>query len=238
MSSGKSVRSIPVALKSLLQKLNFLAQITPGVKPNISDMSVVDSGSWFGAIIRFSKGENRKALVAEIEKISEEVVDTLNSLATHKSEVFVKLIVNGIAEARLGICNLKSTYKDDPATTTRIDVILSNIDIQLEAYHKYIKGYSSDDSDDSYDRDRVKGLYRLGRTSVGQMSPPVLIPATSPPSQATSPPVLVQATSPPSQATSPPSQNISPPSQNISPAAPASMSPAHDEQSQLYAPWN
>jgi len=144
-----STESIPVGLRSLLSKHYFLAQISQGYKPCMSNMTLVDSSSWAGAFYRFWYGESRKTVIAEIEDI---ISQTIDSIATHKNKpAFLRLIINALASTRVGIESMKNTYRSDPAMIGRLQVQLTNIDLQLDEYRHLITGYSNKDKSDRSD---------------------------------------------------------------------------------------
>lgn len=131
--------SIPRGLQSLLTKLNFLSQITRGFKPCMSNMTFVDCNSWFGAFQRNWNGESRKSLIAAIEQIVGETTESINS--HYDNDFLLRLIINALPEARLGVESLKITYREDPEIISRVSVQLTNIDLQLERFRDLIKGY-------------------------------------------------------------------------------------------------
>jgi len=135
------ITSIPTGLQVLLKDLDFLAQIPRGFKPCIRSRDFVDSKTWGGAIYRFFKGENRSDLISETEKIVERSVDAIKS---HKETDYIKIIITYFYRARSGVANLLSTYKDDPEMISRINVQLTNMDIQIKRYQKYIDAYKQD----------------------------------------------------------------------------------------------
>lgn len=138
----KLANSIPVSLKHLLFKLHFLSQIDRGHKPNLSDMSLVESTSWFGALTRSFKGESRKTMLASTEKIIEETIEAIN---IYSSSDYLPLLIHRLYDARRGIDSLKTTYHNDHNTKSRISVILDDIDIQLEKYRHHLIDHPKDD---------------------------------------------------------------------------------------------
>lgn len=121
-------KSIPITLKDLLVKLHFLAQIDGGYKPNLFNLSLVDGNSWYGAILRFWKGENRKSTIQWLEKLIEETIEAIN---LYTKSNYLSLLLLRLSEARKGITAMKKTYDSDKHTLSQINVILDNIDIQL-----------------------------------------------------------------------------------------------------------
>lgn len=138
--------SIPRRLQVLLTKLNFLSQITRGFKPCMSNMTLVDASSWFGAFQRSWQGESRKSLIAAVEQIVSETVEAVNEHAD--DEFLLRLIINALPEAREGVNSLKVTYRDDPEIIAKVGVQLTSMDLQLEKYRDLIKGYEKGGNND------------------------------------------------------------------------------------------
>lgn len=135
-----SSESIPVGLQTLLAKHYFLAQITRGYKPCMTNMTLIDASSWWGSFCRTWYGESRKTVISDIEKI---VSETIDSISTHKHrEEFLRLIINALARTRVGLESMTTTYRSDPDMIGRLRVQLTNIDLQLDKYRGLIKGYS------------------------------------------------------------------------------------------------
>jgi len=131
--------SIPVGLQDLLTKLDFLAQITRGCKPCMTNMTFVESDSWAGSFYRrYWVKETRKSVISDIEKIVGKTIDSINA---HKDTPFLNIIINALSEAKVGIESLRVTYRDDPEIKSRVSVQLKNIDLQLDAHRHLIKGY-------------------------------------------------------------------------------------------------
>jgi len=73
-------------------------------------------------------------------------IDRLNTIFTQAFEVIEKKInahdkhgyqhfMDEVKRALVGVKNLRVTYEKDTATTSRIDVIIRNIEIALEKYN-------------------------------------------------------------------------------------------------------
>lgn len=133
-----SVKSIPVSLQDLLSELDFLGQISRGKKPCMNDMTLVDAKSWLGAFKRYLNGESREVAIRETKSIVDRAID---SIQTHTARDLLTLIVNRLARARRGIETMKTTYRYDPKIIAQINVILSNVDLQLQKNRHLIKGY-------------------------------------------------------------------------------------------------
>jgi hypothetical protein len=140
-----SSESIPVGLRSLLSKHYFLAQITSGQKPCMSNMTLVDASSWTGAFWRAWYGESRKTVMTDIENI---ISQTIDSIVTHRDQpAFLRLIINAMASTRVGLESMTTTYRSDPAMIGRLQVQLTNIDLQIDKHRDLIKGYKDKDPD-------------------------------------------------------------------------------------------
>ena len=125
-----SSESIPVGLQQLLAKHYFLAQISRGKKPNMTNMTFSDATSWVDAFWRgWYYRETKKTLISDIEKIINETIDAINN---HQHNLdFLGLIINALAATRVGIESMTTTYRTHPETVGQIKVQLQNIDLQL-----------------------------------------------------------------------------------------------------------
>ena len=129
MSEKPIANTIPPTLRELLTKLDFLAMITKGIKPCLTDMTFVDAKSWYGAWKRFVSGENREMMILHIDNIIEQTITAINEYG--KTE-FLSLIIVKLDKTRIGIENLKSTYIQHPYTISKLNTILGNIQHQLD----------------------------------------------------------------------------------------------------------
>jgi len=172
--------SIPVGLRSLLTKHYFLAQITSGQKPCMSNMTIVNGSSWTGAFYRFWHGESKKSIMTNIENI---ISHTIDAISAHKDKpAFLKLIINALASTRVGLESMLTTYRKYPATIGRLKVQLKNIDLQLEEHRDLIKGYRVDDdtiealveNSDYEDKDELRKMLK------GMQKTPEFIKANGP----------------------------------------------------------
>jgi hypothetical protein len=133
----------------------------------MSNMTLVDASSWTGALYRLWHGESRKTGIADIENIISQTIDAITTHSRKKS--FLKLIINALASTRVGIESMMTTYRDDPAMIGRLQVQLTNIDLQLEEHRDLIKGYTVDGADENIvdavvqgtDTDDKEGLKRF-----------------------------------------------------------------------------
>lgn len=132
--------SIPATLSDLLVKLKILSMIESGQKINMGSMTFVDSSSWWGAIKRGLSGEGRKGLMVHINQI---VQQAITAIGEYRDTIFCRLIVNSLAEAKIGIQSLITTYQDDPNIVAQINVCMSNIDIQLTEHRSLLDGHQN-----------------------------------------------------------------------------------------------
>lgn len=128
--------SIPSTLRELLSKLEFLGMIERGQKPCMGDMTFVDGNSFWGAIMRAFKGEGSKGMLAHINQIVEQTVE---SIEEYKDTEFLTIIINTLNKAKIGIGNLSTTYDGQPAVTSKINVIVANINHQLKKYKHHLE---------------------------------------------------------------------------------------------------
>lgn len=134
-----SINSIPVTLNDLLVKLKILSMLERGKKINIGTMSFVDANSWIGSFTRSITGESRKGLMIHLNQIIQEAI---NAIEEYSNTEFCKIIVNHLAQAKVGIQNLITTYQSDPYIIAQIYVCITNIDLQLEKNRKLLEGHN------------------------------------------------------------------------------------------------
>ena len=138
MSSPNVTNSIPVTLNDLLVKLKILSMIERGKKINMGSMTFVDSSSWYGSLQRSLSGEGRKSLMVHLDQI---VQQAINAISEYQSTEFCKIIINHLAEAKIGINNLSTTYQSDPNIVAHINILVTNIDLQLEKNRSLLNGH-------------------------------------------------------------------------------------------------
>jgi hypothetical protein len=130
--------SIPPALRNLLTKLEYISMIERGQKPCFSDMTFVQSNSWFGACKRLFTGENKKNLLFEVEQIIDR---TILAIEEYSNKEYVKLLLENLAKAKIGIENLILTYTEHPETISNLRVYIINIDLTLKKHGVSINPY-------------------------------------------------------------------------------------------------
>jgi hypothetical protein len=135
--------SIPPALRNLLTKLEYISMIERGQKPCFSDMTFVQSNSWMGAWKRLIAGENKKNLLFEVEQIIDR---TILAIEEYSNKEYVKLLLENLAKAKIGIENLILTYTDHPETISNLRVYIINIDLTLKKHGVSINPYDSNKS--------------------------------------------------------------------------------------------
>lgn len=130
--------SIPTTLNDLLVKLKFMSMIERGKKINMGTMTFSESTSWIAAFYRGLSGEGRKGLMIHINQIIQQAISAINE---YQDTEFCTLVVNHLAEAKIGIQNLTTTYQRDHVVVAQIDVCVSNIDLQLEKNRSLLLGH-------------------------------------------------------------------------------------------------
>ena len=120
--------TIPDDVNAILTKLRILSKIDPGKKINIGPMTFTDSSSWSGAFMRRLTGEGRKALMLQLNQIIRQAILVINE---YRHTPYRTLIVNHLAQAKLGIQNLSITYQSDPLILKQIASSIDTINLQL-----------------------------------------------------------------------------------------------------------
>lgn len=130
--------SIPATLNDLLVKLKILSKLERGSKINMGTMSFVDANSLYGAVSRSLSGEGRKGLIIYLNNIVQQAINAINEY--HDTE-FCRLVVNHLAEAKIGIQTLVTTYQADPQIVAQIEICVANIDLQLHKNRLLLEGH-------------------------------------------------------------------------------------------------
>lgn len=143
----KNTNAIPIPLLDLMSKLNFLGMLERGKKINWNNLSFSDSGSFSDSIYRYVYGESRKGLIYHIYQIIDQAIKAIDEY--NKTE-FCSIIVNGLANSKNGIQNLKTTYQKDPCIVAQLEACISNINIQLEKNKVLLNGHSIHSGLESY----------------------------------------------------------------------------------------
>ena len=138
MSNLSATNSIPVTLNDLLVKLKVLSMIERGKKINMGTMTFTDSNSWVGAFCRSLTGEGRKGLMVHLNQIIQQAINAINE---YKHTEFCPLVVNHLAQAKIGIQNLSTTYQYDPSIVAQLEVCISNINLQLDKNRDLLEGH-------------------------------------------------------------------------------------------------
>lgn len=136
--SSNVTNSIPATLNDLLVKLKILSMIERGKKINMGTMTFTDSSSWIGSFSRSLTGEGRKGLMVHLNQIVQQAINAINE---YQNTEFCALVVNNLAQAKIGIQNLTTTYQSDPNVVAQIEVCVANIDLQLEKNRALLEGH-------------------------------------------------------------------------------------------------
>ena len=133
-------KSIPVDLNMILVKLEFISLIKRGYKINTNTMNFVDANSWSGAVRRMLSHENRKL---SLDFITRTISSAIDAIDRYEKTSYLRILINSLNTARIGISELASTYRDDPEFVSNIKVCLASIDIQLNKFLNLVKGYET-----------------------------------------------------------------------------------------------
>jgi len=133
--------TIPVELRELLKRGEYLSMLPAGKKPNMCDHTFVDAGSYLGAFYRMLHGENRRGMILEINSIIDQFILALKNYGETE---FLPMIVDTLARMKNGgLMNLLKTYADAPDTTAELRVCIMNVELQLQRYKHLIQGYKA-----------------------------------------------------------------------------------------------
>ncbi len=133
--------AIPPTLNDLLVKLKILSMLETGKKINMSNFTFTDSSSWIGAINRGLKGEGKESLIIQLNQIVAQVIIAIDD---YNDTEFCGIIVNHLANAKIGIQNLNVTYSMYPRTVAQLAICIENIDLQLRKNQKLLIGHNKD----------------------------------------------------------------------------------------------
>jgi len=136
-----SIAPIPISLRELLARLEFISMIQSGQKPCMNDQSFVHADSWSGALKRFFLNEDRISMLRSIESTIEHGIISLNQY--HQQVDLLELIVNALQKSLNGIKSLQETYSDDPNMVSRLSVMIKNIELTSKTRPKTDDHYRS-----------------------------------------------------------------------------------------------
>ena len=133
--------TIPVELRELLKRGEYLSMFPAGKKPNMNDFTFVDASSYLGALYRMLHGENRRGMILEINSIIDQFITALKN---YSDTEFLPMIVDTLSRVKNGgLINLARTYSEAPDTSADLRVCIANIDLQLLKYKHLIRGYKA-----------------------------------------------------------------------------------------------
>lgn len=156
--------AIPAVLNDLLVKLKIISMIERGKKINMGTMTFTESNSWLGALNRSMSGEGRKSLMVHLNQI---VQQAINAIDEYRDTEFCKLVVNHLAQAKIGIQSLINTYQSDPNIVAQLEVCISNIDLQLDKNRNFLEGHQQ--SEKVISTTPIRILDTVSRTSPGSL---------------------------------------------------------------------
>ena len=114
---------IPRQVSDLLFDLEFVAHIDKDTKIDTSTKSVFKP-NLVNHVLRFVKGEGRIKTLAEISRIIGEC-----RLCIEDYPKFKTLILEKLEKSKVGIENLKITYKEDMNIVSHLQILLESIDL-------------------------------------------------------------------------------------------------------------
>ena len=138
--------SIPATLNDLLVKLKILSMVERGKKINTGNMTFTDANSWIGSFTRSLSGEGHKGLLIYLNQLIQQSINAINE---YQDTEFCKLIVNQLAQAKIGILSFATTYQRYPDVVAQIEVCVSNIDLQLEKNRHLLDGHQKQISNEN-----------------------------------------------------------------------------------------
>jgi len=75
------------------------------------------------------------------------VNNAIEAIENEKYQEHLSLTINALYKASNGLLNLSHTYQNDPNMKARINVQIENINIQLDRFKHFIKGYRRVDTE-------------------------------------------------------------------------------------------
>lgn len=129
--------SMPVELRELLIKLEFISMCERGKKLNIKDFTFVDADSWMGSFKRFIKGEGRENTINEINNILDQAFTALQEYSDNN---YCSLITRDLELSKRGLENIADTYKKYPKIVASVKVCISSVDLHLKKQSNHESG--------------------------------------------------------------------------------------------------
>jgi hypothetical protein len=119
-------------LNEIIINLNIISSITRYKKiitrENLLNIEKYDSTSFniFQPIKRWFNGDSREATLIKLDKVITNACDLINKKCNDQ-----KTLIKYTIKSKIGLNNLKETYKTCPQTMARIDVIIDKIDMMF-----------------------------------------------------------------------------------------------------------
>lgn len=127
--------TLPKPLDDLLVKLSFLSKIEEGHKVNIVSKSF-SQNTWVDSLTRMIHGESRDLTFKEVTSIFN---DAFIAIAEYQNTNYLTKVVNYVYNARSGVHNLLTTYRDDPDISAKLEVLIDKINMQLEPHRSLLQ---------------------------------------------------------------------------------------------------
>jgi hypothetical protein len=141
--------------EEVLLQLKIISEINKEKKITISNKSLEIDNRYFQFLRRYYNGDSRNVTIENVDKIVQRafviIDETLikeisNDIekANHKnyfsednSHILQRFLLE-LTNSTKGLNNLKQTYGNDSATTSRIDLIIQKINIRIDKIHKLL----------------------------------------------------------------------------------------------------
>jgi hypothetical protein len=119
-------------LGKLLVQLEYYSNLPKGKIPNLTHRTYDDPDSYVDKFKRtfITYNENREKTIKDIGLLTE---NTFTAIHKERRTQYYHVILNYLEGFRTGVENIPYGYPNDPDVRAKIKVILTNIDLQLEA---------------------------------------------------------------------------------------------------------
>jgi hypothetical protein len=120
----------------LLTQLNIIAKIREQnkIRTKSDELSIEKRGILPVGWLRWFHGENRHINIERISLVFNNAFTLVEKKISNHDKIGYTTYMNAIKEAKAGVCNLRVTYERDQAFTSKIDVLLTNIDAAIQKF--------------------------------------------------------------------------------------------------------
>ena len=119
--------------KEIISRLKFISRVKAHQKIDVNNLTIHNI-SFLSSISRIMNQNNRNNKLIFIKNIINKSIEILNQYKIKKTvrdKLFVNNLVQDLIKSKIGIINLKITYKQDVKFVCDIDVICEHIDLTL-----------------------------------------------------------------------------------------------------------